>query len=89
MTSFRGSVFLHHVMFFVFSLNLIDAVLSQPMDRVAKMDALSSMNSLSTRLKEFIAAKVRDCKDPKQVIVTKEDIAEFFASLPTAKKRRN
>ena len=58
------------------------------MDRVSKMDALSSMNSLSAGLKEFLAAKVRACGDPKQAVVTKEDIDEFFASLPNAKSRR-
>jgi len=46
------------------------------------------MNTLSSQLKEFLAAKVRSCKDPKDAVVTKEDIDEFFASLRDAKRRR-
>ena len=46
------------------------------------------MNHLTDQLKAFLAAKASASPDPQRVVVTKEDIDQFFASLPPAKHRR-
>lgn len=56
--------------------------MKKPGSHKAKVEALLSVNMLSDKLKEFISAKARASDSSGQVVVTKEDILEFFSLLP-------
>ena len=59
--------------------------MKKPGSHTAKVEALLSVSRLSERLKEFISAKARASEHPGQVVVTKDDILEFFSLLPNPK----
>lgn len=64
-----------------------DAVMNKPGSHTAKVEALLSVSKLSERLKEFISAKARTSDKSGQVVVTRQDIEEFFSTLPNPKDK--
>lgn len=59
--------------------------MKKPGSHTAKVEALLSVSRLSERLKEFISAKARASDKHGQVVVTRQDIEEFFSTLPDPK----
>lgn len=62
--------------------------MKKPGSHTAKVEALLSVSRLSERLKEFISAKARASEHPGHIVITKEDIGTFFASLLEEKRNQ-